>query len=369
MSEPVGASAVGPGSGGVRRGSAIVSDAEADTTERERRDMATTRRVHPARRRTRVALTILTAGLAGAGLWWLWHWLVPGPVALGVAAYDQGRWREALAFAQQRLAAAKDDPRALRLLARATVRLGGLPQAQAIYDRLGPSDLEAEDYCVMGLASNLAGEPLAAREVLLRGLRLDPDHAESLHLLALAAFQRSVTVEATQAAERLAHRPGWEARADILLGMIRAGDNDPAGAVRAIEQALTRDPSIRLTPRTDSARDGCWHAACFRRGGPPRRARSSGPPWTPAATARPSGSRVEHTSRRATPPRPPRRRPGPARTAPSTRWSPNPRPMSVRHVAPAATRTSPARSSPAATRGRAATAATSPPAPAAGSRP
>ena len=82
--------------------------------------------------------------------------------------------------------------------------------------------------------------------MLRQALIADPDHAESLHLLALAAFQRSQWVEATRAAERLTHRPDWAARANLLLGMIRAADNDPAGAVRAIRLALARDPAVRL---------------------------------------------------------------------------------------------------------------------------
>jgi hypothetical protein len=126
--------------------------------------------------------------------------------------------------------------------------MGGFTQARSIYDRLTPRDLEAEDYCVIGLGWNMAGDPLAAREALHQALKADPDHAESLHLLGLTAFQRSQWVEATQAAELLARRPGWEARADLLLGMIRAGDNDPAGAAEAIRRALDRDPAIRLIP-------------------------------------------------------------------------------------------------------------------------
>jgi tetratricopeptide (TPR) repeat protein len=195
-----------------------------------------------------MAVLVLAVGLGGACLWWVWSWLAPSPVARGVLAYNRGDWSEAARLAQERLAAAPDDPRALRLLARSAVRLGRFPVARALYDRLGAQDLEAEDYCVLGLGWNVSGEPLEAEKALQAALQADPDHAESLHLLGLATFQRAQWIEATRAAERLARRPGWEARADLLLGMIRAADNDPGGAGAALRRALERDPAIRLTP-------------------------------------------------------------------------------------------------------------------------
>ncbi len=191
---------------------------------------------------------VLAVSLGVAGLWWAWSWLAPGPVARGVAAYDRGDWNEAARLAQQRLAVATDDRGALRLLARAAVRQGRFPDAQSIYNRLDPSDLDVEDYCVQGLAWNYLGEPIEAQKVLGAGLRLDPDHAESLYLLSLAAFQRGWVLEGARAAERLEKRPGWEARAGLLLGMNGAGDNDPAGAAAALRRALERDPTIRLVP-------------------------------------------------------------------------------------------------------------------------
>ncbi len=120
--------------------------------------------------------------------------------------------------------------------------------ARSIYNVLDSPELEAEDYCVLGLACNVTGEPVKAREVLGEALRVDPDHAESLYLLGMAAFQRGWNLEGARAAERLAKRPGWEARADLLLAMIGAGDNNPTGAAEALRRALERDPTIRLVP-------------------------------------------------------------------------------------------------------------------------
>jgi tetratricopeptide (TPR) repeat protein len=169
-------------------------------------------------------------------------------VIQGVAAYKRSDWREAYRLAQERLKTDRDDPRALRLLARATARMGRFDQARSLHARLDDRDMEAEDYCLVGLGWNFSGNPIEAQKALQQALHVDPDHAESLYMLALATFQRSQWVEATSAAERLSHRPGWEARGNLLLGMIRASDNDPVRAVASLELALSQDPTIRLIP-------------------------------------------------------------------------------------------------------------------------
>jgi tetratricopeptide (TPR) repeat protein len=217
--------------------------------------MATKIRVRPRRKWARTVLMagVLAVALCAAGLWWAWSWLAPGPLARGISAYDRGDWNAASELAQQRLAIAKDDRGAVRLLARSSVRLGRIPLALSLYNRLDPPDLQVEDYCVLGLARNVSGGPVEAREVLGGALRIDPDHAESLYLLGMAAFQRGWSLEGTRAAERLLKRPGWEARANLLLGMIGAGDNDPAGAAEALRRALERDPTIRLVPSDPSS--------------------------------------------------------------------------------------------------------------------
>jgi hypothetical protein len=55
-------------------------------------------------------------------------------------------------------------------------------------------------------------------------------------------------MDAAWAAERLARWPGWEARGDLLLGLVRASDHDPDGAVVALRRALERDPTARTLP-------------------------------------------------------------------------------------------------------------------------
>jgi len=84
--------------------------------------------------------------------------VTPISLSRGVAAFNRGDWTEAVKLAEEHLASAKDDPRAWRLLARATARLGHHPTAREIYARLSATDLEAEDYFLLGLGWSLAGD-------------------------------------------------------------------------------------------------------------------------------------------------------------------------------------------------------------------
>ncbi len=64
--------------------------------------------------------------------------------------------------AQERLDVVKNDPEALRLLARATARLGRPDVAQALYSGLDPGVLEAEDYFLLALGRSLFGQAVEA---------------------------------------------------------------------------------------------------------------------------------------------------------------------------------------------------------------
>jgi tetratricopeptide (TPR) repeat protein len=208
--------------------------------------MTATGRVRPFGLRGLRWVVILAT--CAAGLWWNGSRLAPSSVSRGVAAYNRGDWNEAFRLAQHRLGTAKDDPTALRLLARASARLGRFPQARSMYDRLGAQDREAEDDFLLGLGLSLSNDYREAQRLLKRALDTDPDHAEALHLFAVVAFVKVQRMDAAWAAERLARRPGWEARGELLLGVVRASDNDPAGAVVALRGALKRDPTARSTP-------------------------------------------------------------------------------------------------------------------------
>ena len=221
----------------------------------------------PGRRwpRTVLMARVLAVGLGAAGLWWAWSWLAPGPVARGVAAYNRGDWNEASRLAEQRLAVAKDDRTAMRSRAG-----GGSPGSIPLRGRstiasTRPTWKPRITAC-WAWPGTYPESPLRPRKSWAR--HGDPDHAESLYLLAMAAFQRGWALEGRRAAERLVERPGWEARAELLLGMIDPGDNNPTGSAERCG-----------APSSETRRSG-W----CRRTRPARRSR-----WPRAAPGRPMG--------------------------------------------------------------------------------
>ena len=214
--------------------------------------MAATRRLRATskRRRTRFWLAALALG-SGVLLWsWLHH--SPPAISRGVAAYSRGDWSQAEMLARERLRIASDDADGLRLLARATARLGRHAAAQGLYAGLDPKLAGAEDYFLLALGKTVSGEAVAAQTFLDLALAVDSDHVEALELLAMVSLQAARVSDAVRAAERLAGRPGWEARGELLLGVIRATDKAPADAVDALRRALRRDPTIRIVPSDPS---------------------------------------------------------------------------------------------------------------------
>ena len=121
-------------------------------------------------------------------------------------------------------------------------------------------------------------------------MKADPAHAESLYQLGLAAYQSKHVFECTRIAEQLALRPGWEARADFLLGMILASDHDPAEAAAALQAALKRDPAIRAMPNDPFSTQRLFARICCTLGGPPRPPTHCAKCWTPGRIERPNGS-------------------------------------------------------------------------------
>jgi tetratricopeptide (TPR) repeat protein len=166
------------------------------------------------------------------------------PFGRGVSAYHHGDWQAAAAEARAILKARPSDDRALRLLARASARLGRDDSAEAIYRKLGTGRMEAEDLFLLGrglLRRGLTGPALAS---LGAARDAQPDHAETLDALAQYwAESRSLT-DAADAAERLMRQPGWEVRGALRLGRLRLDLFDPAGAARLLAGALERDPDL-----------------------------------------------------------------------------------------------------------------------------
>src|SRR5438552_1418815 len=146
-------------------------DRHADSGEDEMRDMgvgrdhriATTGQVRPKSRRRWTRFGVVALAVGSVVFWWGWSHRTRRAMSRGVAAYSRGDWSEASHLAQERLAIARDDPQALRLLARATARLGRHPEAQSIYAGLDPQVREAEVDFLLALGMSLSGEAVEAR--------------------------------------------------------------------------------------------------------------------------------------------------------------------------------------------------------------
>src|SRR5262249_51824282 len=134
--------------------------------------------------------------------------------------------------------------RALRLLARASARLGRDDSAQAIYRRLGTGFMEAEDLFLLGRGLLRRGQAGPALSALGAARDAQPDHAETLDALAEHWAHTRSMADAVDAAERLRKQPGWEVRGAVRLGRLRAELFDPGGAANLLVEALGRDPEL-----------------------------------------------------------------------------------------------------------------------------
>jgi len=197
--------------------------------------------LHIRMRRWWLGMIALATLLAIGGLCWLWARPFAKPVGRGLDAYARGDWETAAALARARLKVAGDDAAALRLLARASVRLGRDSSAMSIYKRLGPQAMLADDLCLLGIALTRTGNHQGGLEVWEQAGSIDPNHAETLFELTRAYLAGDQLTKATETGRRLAPRPGWQARAESLLGRIQFARNDPVGAVAYWQQALKHE--------------------------------------------------------------------------------------------------------------------------------
>lgn len=211
----------------------------ADDSRRRANDRSSLRRVSIRVAKGTGLLLILALGTwAGLSL------LGPPPLTLAARAYEQGAWREAASGAREILRSEPGRREAMKLLARAEARLGRDQFARSIYQRLDPTGLEAEDYFLVSRGLIAEGLLAQGRDGLVRALRLDPGHPESLLELVRLDRRSDRLSEAGERAARLAERPRWEARGLVLLGLVRLGQQDPAAAARSFRSALTRDPAL-----------------------------------------------------------------------------------------------------------------------------
>ena len=197
------------------------------------------------RPRIRIAVAVVLAllgvalvGLVGKGVARTWPNWFASPLTPGVEAYAASDWEGAFKVAREHLKARPDDLEALRLLARASARIGRDDSARAIFTRLGPGTWKAEDHFVLGLIIQRARKPELAEDSFKLALAADPNHAETLHALAVTARKRSEPLAALSLADRLAKQPGWNPLANSLIGELQDELGNPEAAEVAYRKAL-----------------------------------------------------------------------------------------------------------------------------------
>ena len=227
-----------------------------------------------------IGLTLLVAPvLVAGGLWRGRFGRSSDPASRGLDAYARGDWQQASDLARDRLKAARDDLGAVRLLARALVRLGRDASAMSLYERLGPQLMTADDFYLLGVALSRSGSSQGGTEVWQQAIQRDPDHPEILNELTRVYLEADRFNDAARAAGRLAKHPDWRARGNDLLGKIELARDDPAGAVDFWRRAMGHDESgVPTAPRRRSP-GTTWPAPCSARGGRPRRGPSSNRSW------------------------------------------------------------------------------------------
>lgn len=192
------------------------------------------------------ALVVVLAAV-GLGLWFLTYRAASDLVARGNSEYATGDWGGAADLARARLKVAPNDPGALRLLARATARLGRDSTANSLFARLGSATLQPEDLFLLGVGLNRSAHAAEAVRVWERALTLDAHHPETLEQLTSLYASRNRLAEAAVLADRLSRQPGWQLQGELMLGSLRSELNDPAGAALVLRQALERPEASGLS--------------------------------------------------------------------------------------------------------------------------
>ncbi|HKI20094.1 MAG TPA: tetratricopeptide repeat protein, partial [Isosphaeraceae bacterium] len=153
---------------------------------------------------------LILAGVALGGAW-LVRSSPASPLQRGIAAYGRQDWPSAEKGAREQLKIQPDDPKGLRLLARAMLQQMRDQPAMALCERLGDGRLEAEDFFLLGHAVRRSGKNESAIRLWRRAVGKDPYHSKSWVALEQIFFQLDLLSEATRAAEKLSTQPGWEA--------------------------------------------------------------------------------------------------------------------------------------------------------------
>ena len=218
---------------------------------------------------------VVAASGAGVGLLLLHARRLPALVDQAAAAYDRGEWSTAATLAEDLVKLTPDDRRALRLLARASIRLGRDQRRDALYARLGGATaMEAEDYYLFGGVISRLDDRETARECWEQGLRIDPNHAGLLFELAGLFRRMSRYSAAVKLASHLSTLPGWEARGKLLLGQIKYEQDDAEGSAADLRRPWISIRRGRAPSRRQPNTTSCWHAPCYGRDDRPMRGAS-----------------------------------------------------------------------------------------------
>jgi tetratricopeptide (TPR) repeat protein len=168
----------------------------------------------------------------------------PDLLAEAQSAYARQDWDRAAELARARLKLSGDDREALRLLARASLRLGRDRIGTGLYrDRLGVDALDAEDSFLLGMAALRQGDEQGALKVWSRSAEANQASPELVLALANVQARNGRFDEAIATARRLAAIPDWEAAGLLMIGTAQVSLEDHAAAIGSLKQGLERDPA------------------------------------------------------------------------------------------------------------------------------
>ncbi len=209
--------------------------------------------------RTALLVTLVSLGLIAIGFgYWVALPLLSrwgDPLAAGWVAYDSGDYDGAAEVARARLLDQNNDRAAIKLLARAQAQRGQRESSRRLYQRLGPEEMEVEDFYLLGDGMIQEGMDDAAGGVLEVAESLDPNHGPTLEAR-LRLFDRYQMPEmALLYTERLGALPGWEAVAKVAEARAFAEMLDTKGMIESLEKAFALDPTLENAPMSpDGAR-------------------------------------------------------------------------------------------------------------------
>jgi tetratricopeptide (TPR) repeat protein len=222
----------------------------------------------------RVTLASLVALLAASAImsWTLRSSRTPAALSLARASYERGEWRAALQQARTQLATSGDDREALRLMARASARLGRDVEAESLYSRLGVGGAEAEDFLLLGSTLFRRGQEAPGLRMLEKARDLAPDRSEVLQTLAEQYRRLGFSIASERAARALASHQGSNVLGSWMHAQSLMEIDRPADAAEAFQYVLDHDRNGQIVG-TSAPGVRNQAARAWLRAGQPARAR------------------------------------------------------------------------------------------------